>query len=175
MSTNNNTPRIYVACLASYNSGYLHGEWIDATQDVEDIEAEIQEILNSSPVPDAEEWAVHDYDYFYDAGDFLGEYPRLEDVVKTARFIDEYGNLASKLIVNCGNIDEAIRIFEEGYQGCYESLGDYAEEFSRECREVPEWLEGYIDWQSMGEDWELGGDIFTIETEYGEVNIFWNS
>jgi hypothetical protein len=23
--------RIYVACLAAYNAGYLHGEWIDVT------------------------------------------------------------------------------------------------------------------------------------------------
>ena len=25
------TPRIYVACLAAYNNGRLHGRWIDAT------------------------------------------------------------------------------------------------------------------------------------------------
>jgi Antirestriction protein (ArdA) len=25
-------PRIYVACLAAYNNGRLHGEWIDADQ-----------------------------------------------------------------------------------------------------------------------------------------------
>ena len=29
------TPRIYVADLAAYNAGRLHGVWIDATQDVE--------------------------------------------------------------------------------------------------------------------------------------------
>lgn len=23
-------PRIYVACLAAYNNGHLHGRWIDA-------------------------------------------------------------------------------------------------------------------------------------------------
>lgn len=26
----NTKPRIYAACLAAYNSGYLHGAWIDA-------------------------------------------------------------------------------------------------------------------------------------------------
>ena len=25
------TPRIYVACLAAYNNGCLHGRWIDVT------------------------------------------------------------------------------------------------------------------------------------------------
>ena len=31
------TPRIYVACLAAYNGGTLHGEWIDADQSADDI------------------------------------------------------------------------------------------------------------------------------------------
>jgi antirestriction protein len=26
-----NVPQIYVACLSAYNSGYLHGMWIEAT------------------------------------------------------------------------------------------------------------------------------------------------
>lgn len=29
--------RIYVACLAAYNNGILHGAWIDADQDVDDM------------------------------------------------------------------------------------------------------------------------------------------
>ena len=29
MKTVTDIPRIYVACLASYNAGILHGEWID--------------------------------------------------------------------------------------------------------------------------------------------------
>lgn len=31
------TPRIYVACLASYNNGVLHGRWIDANQSADDL------------------------------------------------------------------------------------------------------------------------------------------
>ncbi|MDO7837100.1 antirestriction protein ArdA [Sphingobium sp. HBC34] len=29
----NEQPRIYVACLAAYNNGILHGTWIDAAQE----------------------------------------------------------------------------------------------------------------------------------------------
>lgn len=42
--------RIYVADLAAYNSGYLHGAWIDATAELEDIQNQINGILASSPV-----------------------------------------------------------------------------------------------------------------------------
>lgn len=45
------TPRIYVACLASYNNGVLHGAWIDATQDAEAIEEDIAAMLRASPYP----------------------------------------------------------------------------------------------------------------------------
>lgn len=43
------TPRIYVASLSDYNAGRLHGEWIDATQELDDIWAEIHAMLAKSP------------------------------------------------------------------------------------------------------------------------------
>lgn len=44
--------RIYVACLASYNNGRLHGRWIDCDgKDSDDLQAEVNEILRSSPYP----------------------------------------------------------------------------------------------------------------------------
>ena len=58
------TPRIYVACLAAYNNGILHGCWVDADQSFEDIWQEIRDMLASSPIPGAEEHAIHDYDGF---------------------------------------------------------------------------------------------------------------
>jgi len=61
--TTTDTPRIYVACLASYNAGILHGEWIDAT-DADTIREAIQEMLKGSPTAGAEEWAIHDYEGF---------------------------------------------------------------------------------------------------------------
>lgn len=51
--------KIYVADLAAYNAGHLHGVWIDATLDIEDIQAQIQRMLSLSPVEDAEEYAIH--------------------------------------------------------------------------------------------------------------------
>ena len=52
-----NTPRIYVASLADYNAGRLHGRWIDADQPIEVIREEIAEMLTESKEPIAEEWA----------------------------------------------------------------------------------------------------------------------
>ena len=49
------TPRIYVADLAAYNAGYLHGIWIDATQEIENIWQQIRTMLAASPMENAEE------------------------------------------------------------------------------------------------------------------------
>ncbi len=54
------TPRIYVACLATYNNGIHHGCWIDCNQDADDIWKEIKDMFSNSPELDAEEWASHD-------------------------------------------------------------------------------------------------------------------
>lgn len=60
------TPRIYVACLASYNAGRLYGKWIDASTDQDAMNAEIQEMLAGSPEPNVmrqrytdEDGAIH--------------------------------------------------------------------------------------------------------------------
>ncbi|MFE3579317.1 antirestriction protein ArdA [Streptomyces vinaceus] len=80
--------QIYAACLASYNNGILHGEWIDATQDPDSIDHAIRLMLEASPMPGAEEYAIHDYDGF--GGLPLGEYESLDDLHAIALALDEY-------------------------------------------------------------------------------------
>lgn len=76
-------PRIYVASLADYNAGRLHGCWIVANQSPDDIYREIQEMLSASEVPNAEEWAIHDFEGFGDHR--VDESARPATVVRTAR------------------------------------------------------------------------------------------
>jgi hypothetical protein len=49
-------PRIYVACLASYNRGVLHGEWIeiDVDKSADDVREDVKHILPRSPVSGVE-------------------------------------------------------------------------------------------------------------------------
>jgi antirestriction protein len=83
------TPRIYVACLAAYNNGQLHGQWIDASQSADDIYTQIASVLKSSPQVGAEEWAVHDYEGF--GGIHMNEWPDIERVAALARLIEDHG------------------------------------------------------------------------------------
>ncbi|MCU7806052.1 MAG: antirestriction protein ArdA [Candidatus Thiodiazotropha sp. (ex Lucinoma borealis)] len=165
--------RIYVADLAAYNNGKLHGVWIDATQDLDDIQDQINAMLAKSPEGFAEEYAIHDYEGF--GGYSVSEYENIQSVHDIACFIEEYSEIAGELLSNFGgDLEDARKAMEENYSGCYKSLADYAQELTEGCTEIPESLAYYIDYERMGRDMELSGDIYTIETAYDEVHVFWN-
>lgn len=165
--------RIYVACLAAYNNGHLHGRWIDATQGVDHIWEQTRAMLAASPIEDAEEWAIHDYEGF--GAGAIGEYSGFDTVCELADFMEERGDLARALIEHfCGAVDEARAALEE-YAGEYDSLAEFAQQLHGETgTEIPAGLENYIDWQAMGRDLELNGDVFTIALGFTQVHVFWN-
>jgi antirestriction protein len=167
-----NEIKIYVADLAAYNSGYLHGVWIDATLDVSDIQASISRMLAASPVADAEEYAIHDHEGFdgYD----LGEYAGIDTAHDIALFLEEYEDFGGALLNHCGDLDDAKKSASEDYCGCHKSLADYAQELTEETTEIPQTLRHYIDYEAMARDMEMNGDVFTVETGYQQVHIFWN-
>ena len=164
--------RIYVACLAAYNNGILHGRWIDATQGEDHLFAETQAMLKTSPIPDAEEWAIHDYEGF--EGAQLEEYSSFATVTALAEFIEQHGSFGAHLIAHFGgHLDDAQSAFEN-YAGEYQSLEDFAAELTEQSgTKIPQQLQNYIDYAAMGRDLELAGDVFTIELGFQQVHIFW--
>ena len=63
-----------------------------------------------------------------------------------------------------GELKEAKIAGEENYCGCYKLLADYAQELTEETTQIPENLIYYIDYERMGRDMEMSGDIFTLES-----------
>ncbi|MGW9464680.1 antirestriction protein ArdA [Brucella cytisi] len=164
---------MYVACLAAYNNGYLHGAWIDADQDADRIRGAIAVMLARSPVEDAEEYAIHDYEGF--EGVSISEYAGIDIVARMASFIAEHGALGAGLLEQfSGDMDQAESTLEDCYHGQFASLADYMEELTTESVTIPEALRYYVDWERMARDAEMGGDLFTIETAHGEVHVFSN-
>ncbi|PCI53068.1 MAG: antirestriction protein [Alphaproteobacteria bacterium] len=166
------TPRIYVACLAAYNNGHLHGAWIDV-EDEESIQDAVCGILKTSPIPNAEEWAIHDYENF--DGVTINEYDSFARVVEIAEFIGNCSGFGGKLLENYGGDIEDAESALERYNGEYESLADFAEELTESTTKIPKTLKYYIDYKSMARDMEMNGDVFTIETGYKEIHVFWNN
>jgi antirestriction protein len=163
------SPRIYVRCLACYNAGILHGAWIDADQDADAIQEEVQAMLAASPVPDAEEWAIHDYEGFGDVR--ISEYESFEKVSELASFIEKHGRIGLAVLGHySGDLEDAERAMGDCL-GTYASLADYAES-TMDGVEIPASVAPYVDYEGMGRDMEMNGDIFTIELGFDEVLIF---
>ena len=165
--------RIYVADLAAYNSGILHGIWIDATLDIDDIQDQVNAMLAASSVEGAEEYAIHDYEGF--GGHTLSDYEGLQTANELACFIEEYPALGGEILNHFGgSLDDARKALEDHYSGCYASLAEYAQEWTDNTSEIPDQLENYIDYERMARDFEMSGDIYTIETAHDEIHVFWS-
>ncbi len=128
--------RFYVACLAAYNGGRLHGVWIDVTQELDEIQEQVNLMLKDSPEPDAEEWAIHDYEGFCGYG--VSEYSGFEELHNVASFIEEYPEIGGELLDHFSDTEEARKAAEDNYCGCYKSMADYAEELTEQTSQIPE-------------------------------------
>lgn len=123
------TPRIYVACLAAYNAGRLHGAWIDADQSPEDIHSAVSDMLAVSPEPGAEEWAIHDYEGFGELR--LSEWESFERVSAIAEGIAKHGPAFTAWLSYDDSRDPADKqAFEDAYRGEWDSLHAYAEDWA---------------------------------------------
>ena len=166
-------PRIYVACLAAYNNGWLHGAWIDVEDDADAVRDAINAILKASPVPGAEEYAIHDHEGF--GGVEIAEYAGVDKVVRIASFLRERGTLGALVLEHfCGDLEAATSALGEDYRGVFESLADCYQEMTEETLAIPEALRFYIDWEAMARDARLNGEVFTVETAYNEIHVFWS-
>lgn len=163
-------PKIYVACLAAYNNGYLHGKWINASNDTDEMYQEINKILVSSPISNSEEWAIHDYEDFGEID--IEEYTSLDSIAELVSFIEDHGQLGASVYSYAHDLNDARRLLEECYHGEFDSEEDFAYYWTHEvsCHEVPEHIQHYIDYKTMARDFFIS-DFFSIEVNR-KVHVF---
>ncbi len=171
-------PRICVASLSDYNAGILHGAWIAADQTTEELFEEVQAMLDRSPTPGAEEFAIHDFEGF---GQYeVGEYDSLDWISTIARGIGEHGLAFAAWVESCDRDADRVAQFEEAYRGDWETVEAYAEELLSDLgyeqvidAAAPEWLQPYVQFnmEAFARDLELNGDIVAVK-HVGGVWIF---
>lgn len=149
--------KIYVACLASYNAGRLHGAWIDVDTDKDVMAAKIEAMLKASPMLDAEEFAVHDYDEFPN----MGEYPSLDAIAATAELVElaaerqiapsDFHHIADNWH---GNADDIRRALEDDFHGFYEDFDEFVEQYADDFLliNIPERVARYFDYDALARD-----------------------
>lgn len=170
--TEDTTPQIYVACLAAYNNGKLHGTWIDCNQDAEAIWEEIHEMLANSPLKDAEEWAIHDFQNW--GGIHISEYEDIERIAALAEALIEHGAAFGAYCRYYGS-DATPEDFKEHYLGEYKSEEDFAYELWEESglikqlEDLKVW--NYIDWEAVAHDLFIDSH-HSVDVGFERVYVF---
>lgn len=165
------TMKIYVACLASYNAGKLHGAWIEV-EDLEQIQDEIDAMLKASPVAGAEEWEVHDHSGWEG---FPAHECSLEKLVILAELLEEFGaDVVSVWVGSNGfhyisdNTAEDIQQTFVGEFDSYESIAWHVEEIALES--IPFYIRNHIDFETLGR--EISRDGHYCERKNGSLILF---
>jgi len=167
-------PRIYVACLAAYNNGRLHGAWIDAAQSVENIWSEVQAMLKASPEPGAEEGAIHDYEGFGELR--LSEWESFERVSAIGAGIDEHGDAFSAWLSYDDSQDaNDTQAFEDAYQGEWDSMRAYAENYAGDvgmydAAEKTGFAYVRVDVDALARDLDI--EMYSVESNHHTVYVF---
>jgi antirestriction protein len=177
------SPRIWVASLSDYNNGVLHGAWIEAARDEDELQADIDNMLASSPWTawtgePAEEWAVHDQDGF--GALRIDEHENLRWISLVSKGIAEHGP-AFAAYAEVVEEEELLASFDQDYLGHYDNLHAYIEQtindlgYDRILDEVvPPKLRPYvkIDIAATARDLQFGGDLHVLKAAEGGVWIF---
>lgn len=173
-----NTPRVYIVCLASYNNGILHGKWAKAV-DADDLNEAIADVIKTSPQPDAEEWALHDYENFYGLESKLGENPDVELLCAIGAWILSDGEpVAGFLDIRHvpDSVDDVLGAqmeFQDSYQGTWADFDTYAEYVFDYLylHDVPEQVHDYIDYEKFARSLSYDG-YAEHDLSDGNVAIF---
>lgn len=165
-------PRIYVANLAKYNDGKLVGQWIDVPTDRDELLEAIQAIVGQ------DEWAIHDSEGLPKS--LQSEHPDLNDLARFAELCEEHDeDLLLAAVENFnGDLDAAEKALTEHFQGTFSDLGEYAAqqaEDNGDLRDVPRYIQEFIDFDTMGKSYEDNGEIWTVDLGYKRgIAVFLN-
>ncbi len=172
------TPRVYIACLSSYNNGDLHGDWINLDGS-EEISRRISLILDSSQTPEAEEYAIHDHEYCGSIYEYSG-IDELKQIAKAYQAAQSEGIEWADLVAYCEYQSEdlspeAVTSYQERFAGSACSLQEWCESFLEESSQFDECsdtLRRYFNIEAYARDMEIN-DVFTIDRP-GETLVFWH-
>jgi antirestriction protein len=176
---NEDEPRIYVASLSDYNAGRLHGAWINANQDTEDIEEDIKKMLTRSKEPIAEEWAIHDYEGFGPL--YLSEYESIDHISRLSLGIVEHGIAFAHWANFLGSSQwDYLERFNEAFQGQWSTTVEFAESLLDDLgididSMVDDRLLPYVNFDLDAFARDLSYDFHIVEDDNGGVYVFDNT
>lgn len=176
-------PKVWIAALGAYNDGQLHGRWVDAGRNVDEVWQDVRDILATSPVADEQEFGIFDHEGFY--GLDIHEYEPLDRVATIATGIRLHGEGFAHWLAYAGtdDLESAEEAFEQAYVGEFEDDDELKRHLEQEAgveaalktveRKLG-WLALYVtfDADSYYEHLQVNGDLHVSYGATGKVFAF---
>ena len=141
-------PRVFIASVGDYEQyGRVHGKWLDATAEVEELEAGAKEVVRTSR-SGSPLWGVYEAEGFYGL-DLDAEWQDLRYVSTLAKGIAAHGEAFMRWSQVVAATEE-LEQFEQRYLGHFETGADYAQHLAGELgveetlSAVPEGLRPFV-------------------------------
>lgn len=119
---------------------------------------------------DDDDWHYDGYEVTeYDDDDYPDPdgFDNLDTYAQFVELIDKLGEAYRLRYDDIGELTESA--FNDSYNGCHESMAAYAESFFDDHYEIPDFLVGHVDWDSVAKD--FGMDYSEYQGSEG-VHIF---
>lgn len=97
---------------------------------------------------------------------------KLNIVLESISFVKENGRLWLEVLKHTGSIPKTKEMIEERYAGSYENQADFLKEFMRDVENIPEYLNIYINYKQMAQDY-FDSSFLSIAGENGAVHVFY--
>lgn len=170
--------KIALTNLGKYNEGALVYKWLELPA----TDEEIQEALEAIGIDNEEyeEWFITDYETDIE-GLKVGEYEDLEalnELVERYENLHEYDqDIVQAIIEGEGyDLEESLDVLESGNYAFYpdvndeEDLGYYVVDEGLFGVKIPDSLQAYIDYESIGRDWSINGAGSFTSKGYIEIH-----
>jgi antirestriction protein len=175
-ATTDTARRVYVADLNAYNSGTLHGVWLDVS-DPDTMHEQAQAMIAASPVAGGEEYLIHDHDGEWH-GYAPGETADFAGVCGVSDLLDEHGPAFAAYCDNLGLAlsDDAFVDFETAYGGEWGSEAAFAENLLDDLGELKNdsLASRYFDYDAFTRDLFMS-DYFSCPAPGGGVFVYRNT
>lgn len=166
--------KIYMTNLNEYVAGKLIGEWVDC-ESQEEMQAAYKKVSRDG----LDETFISDYESDVSNLD-IEEYEDLDSLHELAENIEDMNEDEREIFgIACGEFgrSEALDIMSDSsymvYYDCYD-MGDVAQQYMDETGgldTLPEWAQGYFDYDALGRDMETDGYFVELDNEPGYVEF----
>lgn len=165
---------IYITNLGMYNEGVLLGGWVSLPVTESDLDRIFADVTDDFH----EEVFISDFEC--DCGLNIGEYSGIRELNELASELEDLDadqiKVFRAMVGNWGyEPEDAIEKIDDSYiwQNC-STMTEVAEQYLDESGmldELPEWAQGYIDYESYGRDMEIEGRFTPTDDGMSMIEI----